>query len=317
AMRAGGVPPVSVNIFACNAGSLADFMLRIGLPLFTGPKNIGWCCWETSRLPESWRGGVSLLDEIWVADSEQQKLFSAAADKPVVVMPLPINLAEPAAHVTRTALEIEENAFLFLQVFDANDSISRKNLMGALQAFRHAFPGDENVRLLIKMRGTSKLLSAREDAVWARLRRRAAKDVRIQFLPEEFDDAEQAALLGLADTVVSLHRASAWGASLLEAAMRGVPVIASDCGGAIAHIPPALKTLVPVAPCSAVFDANESMDRELGHHWHDPDLAAAAKAMRAAFEGGRRKKSPTLAIATTFSPAACGERMAKRLREAR
>jgi glycosyltransferase involved in cell wall biosynthesis len=324
AVQASGVPaaifhssqkekPVAVgpiNLFLCAPDHLSGFMLRNGLSYFEGRKNIGYCSWDTSRLPDAYRVGMDLLDEIWVASPSQQKLFAAFTKTPVEVVPLPISNAKPAPHITRKSLNLEEDAFVFLQVFEAGDSLARKNITGVITAFQHAFLQKEKVRLLIKMRGHTSSLSAREEGVWSRLKRSLEKEPRIIIWHEELNDAEQAALISVSDAVVSLHRACGFGATLLEAAQQGKPIITSACGGPMDYLPENTRIAIPVVPASVVFDVYMALDREIGHRWHDPDLAEAAKAMQRLYKEGRGEKEKTI---LPFDAVSCGKRMAARL----
>jgi glycosyltransferase involved in cell wall biosynthesis len=291
--------PGAINLFACAPDYLAEFMLRGGLEFFEGRKNIGFCSWETDRLPSAYKAGLHLLDEIWVPSAQQQNVFQAFTDKPVNVLALPVNSAAPAL-LTRASLGIAKDTFLFLQVFDAADSLSRKNIVGAIDAFQHAFK-NENVALLIKVRGNNRNLASREEGIWARVKRKVDSDPRIILLHEEITDAEQAALISESDAVISLHRASSFGATLLEAAMLGKPVITSNVGGVLEYLPEAARITVPVVEASAVFDVSPALDRETGHRWHDPDVAEAAKAMRELYEKGAEQSRQK--ISQPFNPA--------------
>lgn len=316
APQAAGVYEGATNLLFIHPDCLADGMLAHGLSVLEGRRNIIYAFWETDKLPDFVRLALPLVDEIWVPCEAQKNLFSQYTHAPVHVVPLPINLAAPAPHLTRAQLGLSETAFQFLSVMDGADSFARKNISGALDAFQHAFAQNENVQFVIKTRGFNRNLLGREEGAWARLKRRMADDARIIHLHEDFSASEQAALYKQADCFVSLHRASPFGASALEALAGGTPLIASASGRVHEIAPKGSFHAIPVQISSVVFDVTPTLDREVGHHWLDPDVAEAARAMRdvcANKAGAQNMAQKAASIATQLSVAACGAVMKERL----
>lgn len=279
-------PCAPINLFHCRVEGVADFMLAHGLGAFEGRYNVGLCAWETDRLPDAFLAGLPFLDEIWVPSAAQKMLFGKATDKPVLVMPMPVDMAAPSPFITRKVLGLEDDVFYFLTSFDAFDWLSRKNPRAVVDAFQQAFPDNPKVGLIIKTRFLDKGLAPKEEGPLRRLQKRVEKDKRILFIHHDYTDEEMAALFGVADAYVSLHRASAFGHALAEAMAQGRPVITTEGGGPsdFASIGSALT--VPATPCDVVFDGYTFLDKEAGHSWSDPDIAAAAAAMRR-LEGDR------------------------------
>src|SRR5262249_43017173 len=91
---------------------------------------------------------------------------------------------------------------------------------------------------------------------------------------------------------------------------QGKPVITSYIGGALEHLPEASRTAIPVASASVVFDVSLSLDRELGHRWHDPDLSAAVEAMQKLYRAGKKQNE---SARLPFDAATCGQKIASRL----
>jgi glycosyltransferase involved in cell wall biosynthesis len=121
-------------------------------------------------------------------------------------------------------------------------------------------------------------------------------------------------LQAVCDCCVSLHRAEGFGLPLAEAMYLGKPVIATAYGGnldfmdeSVAHLVPAIST--PVRDSGPMFIDGE---------WAQPDVASAARYMRAVFERpdeaaalGRRGAA---AIRESHSPEQVGARIEERLR---
>ena len=92
-----------------------------------------------------------------------------------------------------------------------------------------------------------------------------------------FGFAEQRALLRELDVLVSLHRSEGYGNSLLEAMGHGHPVIATGYSGNLAFMTADNSWLIPYAYTAV---GGDSAIYPAGARWAEPDLDAAAGAMR-------------------------------------
>src|SRR5690606_26786089 len=110
---------------------------------------IGFWAWESlDGLPPHGRSAEPLFDEIWVPSRFTAHGLSVRLPCPVIDMPHPVQVATPAegraelgrAELGRAELGLPEHAFLFLVVFDELSNLTRKNPVGAVLAFRRAFP---------------------------------------------------------------------------------------------------------------------------------------------------------------------------------
>ena len=135
-------------------------------------------------------------------------------------------------------------------------------------------------------------------------------------IDEYFDVAKSGALMAACDCYVSLHRAEGLGLTMAEAMMLGKPVIATGYSGNLDFMTDETAHLIPWKPTAV----------GKGHHpypelatWADPDLDAAAVAMRRVFddphEAALMGKRAQADLATRFSPSATGQRMKNRLEE--
>lgn len=312
-------PLAPINLFACRLECLADFMLGHGLEKFEGRYNIAYAAWETDQLPEACLIALDLLDEIWVASTFEKELFERATNKPVFVMPQAVEAIEPSPVITRTTLELDESAFYFLTVFDCFDWLSRKNPVAVINAFQKAFPERRDVGLIIKTRYIEKGLSSKEEGAIRRLQRRAALDDRIIFMHHDYNDAEMAGLISLADAYITLHRCSAFGRTAAEAMALGRPVISTAWSGTADFVQKDTALPIDYKLCDVVFDGYTFLDKEVGHGWADPDLDSAAAAMRKLVDNrafatalgleGQKK------IKANYNRAACSARLRARLQD--
>ncbi|MBA8825558.1 hypothetical protein FHX42_002909, partial [Saccharopolyspora lacisalsi] len=168
--------------------------------------------------------------ETWaLSETGRQAVRRAGYPAPrVITLPLPdrgqIELASRKGARAQCGLSDE---FVIGSFADHSDE-HRGNVLGLVNAFFAAFEGRTDVRLLIGVRGAEAHPEAAE-----RLRLATTADTRVLLVEhDEQDDV----VLAACDCVVSLHRpgdgsgGDYYALGLLEAAARGVPVMAGDHG---------------------------------------------------------------------------------------
>jgi glycosyltransferase involved in cell wall biosynthesis len=278
--------------------------------LFDGRRRIGMWYWEVEEFPRSQHGGFDHVDEVWVATDFVRRAVEPHSPVPVriVTPPLPQRGAEPT--LTRADLGLPDRP-LFLFSFDFLSTAERKNPWGLIDAFRLAFAPDEGPVLVIKS-----INADRRPAAAERLRLHAAGHPDVLLLEEYLDAAGRDALVALCDVYVSLHRSEGLGLTMAEAMARGKPVIATGYSGNLQFMTEENSFLVPWVPVAIPPDAEPY---PAGGTWADPDLPAAAAAMRLVIQrpdvAAARGARAAADIATLHSPAAAGREAARRLSE--
>ena len=161
-------------------------------------------------------------------------------------------------------------------MFDFWSTAERKNPAGVINAFQRAFPRNEAeapaVRLLIKASSAEQFPEKNKA-----LKTLSGGDPRIRWIEALLPQAQLDALYGQADALVSLHRAEGFGLTLAEAMAMGIPVIATGYSGNLEFMPPGSAELIPWSP--KTIETSQG-DYPAGALWAEPDLDAAAAAMR-------------------------------------
>jgi glycosyltransferase involved in cell wall biosynthesis len=246
-----------------SGGPQTACLIRSVLPHAADAYRVAYWAWELPDPPEDWNGCDRNVSEIWTPSSYARASLSRIVSKPVDVVPHYLS-AFPARK------RGQNGPFTVLAMADSRSSFSRKNPVGALEAFRMAFGTSKAARLLLKITGTADRLDALIKSFGD------LSGLNVEIIKGFLTPPALAALYREADVLLSLHRAEGFGLPMLEAMAHGVPVIATGWSGNLEFMDPSDSCLVsyrliPVDDASAVYG---------GSVWADPDLSSAAKALR-------------------------------------
>jgi glycosyltransferase involved in cell wall biosynthesis len=270
-----------VNLLCVN-GNLIPGLAEDAPWLFRDRHTIAVWFWEANRLPEEWVPAFEYLDEVWVASSFMAERIGPASPVPVRAVPLPVSLP-PTVPFDRRAYGIPEDDYLFLFVFDWHSSVYRKNPHGLIEAFTSAFPPDSGASLLIKS-----IQGIDFPTEFAHVALSASRHPNIHLVDRHVPRREKNAIIAGCDCYVSLHRSEGFGLTIAEAMWLGKPAIATAFGGNLEFMTPQNGRLIPYTTVPIGEDAAASTQGTARYPadavWADPDVDAAAEAMRWAFE---------------------------------
>jgi glycosyltransferase involved in cell wall biosynthesis len=299
AARSAGPGTVMLNV---NPPLVPLALFRLGRRFIAGKRIIGCWNWELPTLPHDWQTDFRYVHEIWVPSAFTAAAVRARSNLPVRIVPYPL--------VRRTAADMSRSRppgveFLVLTVFNFRSGFTRKNPLGAMAAFAAAFAGDPRAHLLVKSMGGNE-----QSAEWGELRTAAASAGNVTLIDEVMPAAEISGLIEGADAVLSLHRSEGFGLVLAEAMLRGKPVVATNWSGNVDFLDekngcPVAYHLVPAADPRGTY-------QHPGQMWADPDIAAAAAALRRLRDPRLRRAIGARAAADAarlFAPAAYAARV--------
>ena len=265
------VAPGGVWIVHVNAPEAEAILRKIPHHLWRDRYRIGVWLWELEKLPPDWLRVARNFHEIWAPST-----FVAEALRPHarVVRVMPFSMADMARSAPdRARFGFEEGVFVFAAFADGRSTMARKNPLGAVEAFKRAFPEPTaKARLVIKLvhpKEDPKGLAALEAAVKGR--------PDISFFLESLSDTEMQSFLASIDGLISLHRAEGFGLVIAEVMSLGKPAIATDWSATVDFMTGPVaetkvrRTLVPVEDPSGRYQ---------GQRWAEPDLDHAAQLVR-------------------------------------
>ena len=294
-------PDYGINIFIVNADQVPAVAEHIGDTRFRAHYNVGAWVWEQDRFPTAWLGAFSYFDEIWAPSRFSVEALSTVSPLPVRRMPHLVDIA-PNPGASRGTFDLAADQFVFLFIFDYLSYVDRKNPMGVVHAFAHAFTADEPVTLVLKCANSDFNREAH-----AMLEREVANRPQVRLIDRYLEREQVIDLMAVSDAYVSLHRSEGFGLTLAEAMCLGKPVIATQYSGNTDFMNPANSLPVGYRLVTLEHDAGPYLQ---GTHWADPDLDQAANQMRRVYDdqdlGRRLGEQAARDIASQFGREAVG-----------
>ncbi len=227
--------------------------------------------WETPDMKQLHRMGSPWIDELWTLSDYSRAALERVTSRPVRVLPFPVvsPAAEPGRWRSHMGLADE---FVFSFQFDMASTVHRKNPGAVVAAYQRAFPAEQHeVRLVIKTMNGDWFPRDLDE-----LRRQCGQRSDIVLVEDYWPNAVNDAYYGDIDCFVSLHRAEGLGIGMARAMAAGTPVIATGYSGNLEFMDEDSALLVPYR-LVPVGDNPVYSGRSL---WADPDVGAAADAMR-------------------------------------
>ncbi len=250
-------------------------------------KTVLWTMWEATKLPERVRMCVEAANVLIVPDAWNATVFSSNGyDGPIHIVPLGIS----ANFAKYRSMQLG-GPTVFGTAGRMAHGGSRKGLRETIEAFREAFPGDEDVRLKIK---------AHDDCPVDN-----GEDGRIEINRKWMSEYELAAWMQSLTAFVSCSKAEGWGLFQHQAMGCGRPVIAAPwagLGNLLTHENgyPVSYELIPAGatkldsdnfgPGCYLYGGQESFYRDCGH-WAEPNEDAVVGAMRRVHAGRREAEN--------------------------
>jgi glycosyltransferase involved in cell wall biosynthesis len=297
--------PFSVNLLAITGDDLRDFAREAGRRFFGGRYSIGLWFPALERLPETWPGALSLLEEVWAPSRHAAASIEAVATVPVRTVPIAVT-APPFDLSSRAQLGLDGERFTFLCRVDYASDAARVDTGAAIAAFGSVVSPQDGADLVVHC------LHAEDDPEEHGRLLAAAGEAGAIVIDRALSPAQGRSLIAACDCFVSLHRAVAFGRPIAEAMWHAKPVIATAYSGNLDYMNAYNGYLVGHKLVNAGL---APYPRDV--RWAAPDVGDAATAMRdvlddraAAAQLGARAAQD---IRRTHSPAAAGRMMARLL----
>lgn len=245
---------------------------------------IGQFYWELSDIGGVHEEPLSLMTELWVASSFLRDVYSRRVRVPVHVMGQALSIGPSSGVFNRAYFAIPDDCYTFLFSFDAGSIVERKNPLGAVKAFRLAFPrGSEKVCLILKTMNLERIQTVQDQLHWKTLLEEIKGDSRIKVIDRSLTEDQLACLFDACDCYVSLHRSEGFGYGPAEGMARGKPVIVTNYSGVTDFCTHETALLVDYQLTAVAQDSYPYMSANRSYHWADPNVQTASHHMTRLF----------------------------------
>jgi glycosyltransferase involved in cell wall biosynthesis len=266
-------PARGTLVFCVNPPRMTKLIRHFGPDICRDKRLVGYWWWELDRVPRKWLRWAALMDELWVSSRFIHETFARALPgKPIRYLPLPVPEPVPSA-ASRTDFSLAIDRFTVLVAFDLASGWERKNPLGAITAFRRAFPSAMDAQLVLKVSGAEACADQME-----RLRVLTADMANVRIIDRSLPADDLAALIHCADVLLSLHRSEGLGLFIAEAMWLGTPVVATGWSGVMDMLDADNSVLVRFKKVPVRTSDYPSVPP--GVEWAEPDIAHAVECLR-------------------------------------
>lgn len=304
----------------------------------SAPKRIAMTTWETQPIPDDYAYGLAKYDAVIVPSEFVADAISSHETTLTVPLIVPHGFdpnfwpaASPQADREPDLLGIDPFRFYSIGAWG-----ERKNTLGLLSAYLHAFSAADAVQLMLIVD------NADLDEIRSLIARSGIRDVdlpEIHIPDKTLTESELVELHAMGDCFVSATRGEGWGLGLFEAAIVGRHVIAPMWGGQadfLEDYPFTWPISHQFTPCFG-SETRERVIQSDGQNvqvsrittppgvdckqlWAEPDLMELASCMRSLYEN-REAQDPSIQrtaraeLEQRFSYQAVGKMLAQTLQE--
>lgn len=266
--------PYRINLFHINPQEAGHAYLYLDKEIWKNRYNIAFWLWEIEEFPKEHIEALRFFDEIWTPSEFASSSIRKVTDKPVCTIPYYV-VAGKDEKYDRASFGLPDDKFLYLIMYDTNSTMARKNPVGALNAYKKAFPVEnENVGLVIKMNNPTE-----EDL--AVIRKQTEGYHNVYLVTEILDKPVVNSLIAAVDVFVSLHRAEGFGLVMAEAMLLGTACVATDWSSNTEFMDSDCACMVSFKRTTI---QKTSGNYKKGYQWAEPDVNEAAEDMKHLYE---------------------------------
>ena len=259
-----------------------------------GKRHVGMTVWETDRIPAHWRTLLDAAERVIVPCAHNRDVLVAGGVQSAVRVVPHVRrhawnaFAPHELDAARERFGLRDARFVFYAI---NAWDPRKALPSLLETFVRAFRADDGVALVLKTGpvgyGAPPFYAQEPTLAMAQRVVDAATDAldrdapTICVLPYELSGRGIDLIHAIGDAYVSLSHGEGFALGLFDAASRGTPAIGTGWGGHLDYLGPQWPGALPYRMASVPVWPPWRPSYWPSQRWAQPDLDAAAAAMRA------------------------------------
>lgn len=200
-----------------------DIIINNQLPThFLKPFNyqgvrVGFCYWETNRLPESFVYELNQMDEVWTSSKWAKDVFvDSGVDIPVLDFHLGVDI-----NIYDLQNKAPEGPFVFMSIGGPS---TRKNSQMAVDAFLKLYDGNPDYRLIVKSSGPSDARLIYDGRNYGAV----SNHPQIEVVDYELSENDLSKMYDLAHCVLYPTSGEGWGMMPFQAIAKGIPTICTN-----------------------------------------------------------------------------------------
>ena len=195
-----------MNLISLSGATMFELGGQLGGDFFAGRYSIGLWFWAADQLPPGLATMSLPVEELWAPSAHVAAALEPLVPSiPVITIPIPVAPLTTASQ-SRAELGLPDRKFTVCSSVDYVSGFDRKNPLAVIEAFRTAFAGDPDARLVL-----SAINSQRDPRRHAELLAAVGEDEAIDVRDGADAAANAGALAAACDCYLSLHRAEAFG----------------------------------------------------------------------------------------------------------
>lgn len=210
--------------------------------IFNNKIVIGYCTWETNKLPPQWADCINQsCNEVWCPSTYNEHVFKeSGVSVPVRVVPhifLPQTLPERESvklfdSDTNLVIENDNSLYTFYTIGELN---IRKGIEDSIIAFCNAFTNKDSVRFIIKIHYKDYTIENKKkcEEIIKSILLNYPNHASVICLYENMSNKEILALHSIGDCYVSLTKSEGFGLTIFDAFNYGKKIITTGYGGHI------------------------------------------------------------------------------------
>lgn len=302
-------PRYRINLILANADQMARLAALYPHGTFDDAYNIAVWAWELAAFRPDWFTAFGPVDEIWTNSQFEMDSIGAVSPVPLTKIRLPVEVSWQDPAQGREVFGIPQDRFVFMVAFDVGSTAARKNPRMVVDAFREAFPDDENVFLVIKFHSTSV-----DPTVTRQLTQALRGADNVLVMSDLLSESDMALLRAACDCFVSAHRSEGFGLNIAEFMALGKPAIATAYSGNLEFFDETVGYPIDFKLTEVKVQAGSYMPFSV---WADPQQESLVAQFRAVYENQaeawERGARGAARIREELSAARIGQEMRRRI----
>lgn len=258
-------------------------------------RNISVLYWEfESGMPEVRPYVFDEISGVITFSDFCQKYFKEISKEniPIFKLPYPLNINKKSlvsSEIIKNRYNLNKDDFVCFFNFSYASSYFRKNPEAVLEAFRKAFSGKINAKLLIKTSGAI-LFPVQNQRLNKCIEKMNLREY-VTIINDDLTDVQMHSLLNCCDVYISLHRGEGIGLGLLEAMALEKPVVATNYGGNTDFTKEGLSFPVSYKLVAPQKEQQDLSAYKYVQNWAEPNIDEAAEYLRLLYEDPSLRRS--------------------------